>query len=108
MTSLTDELVDGTPVKIGRTVYQIPPLPFKKLMQLAPQIAVMNAMARDAGSLTDEQFGALVDIAHTAIRRNYPNVAREAIEDELDPVNIGKLTPAIMGLVGLGEAKPGQ
>lgn len=109
MTSLTDDLVDGVSLKIGRTVLTIPALDFKSLRRLRPQMAVLTAMDDKASDITDEQYEAMIEVVHTAIRRNYPNMSRDELEAGMDLGNAKSLLQAVMtgsGMTKSGEARP--
>jgi hypothetical protein len=111
MTKLTDSLVDGIEIKIGREVLTVPALNFKSLRKLKPQLAMLKEIDPKAAELTDAQFDAITDIVHTAIKRNYPNMAREDLEDALDMGNLQRVIQAVVAGSGLkpsGEAKPAK
>jgi hypothetical protein len=111
MTSLTDALVDGIDVKVGREVLTVPALNFKALRRLKPSLDILKGIDRNASDLTDEQFDAIVHIVHTAIRRNYPNMSIEDLEEGLDMSNLKPVIDAVMANSGMkpsGEARPGQ
>jgi hypothetical protein len=108
MTNLTDDLVEGTPVKIGRQVLIVPALNFKALRMLKPQLAILHALGPTT-EVTDEVHEAMVDIVHTALKRNYPNLSREDLEDGFDLSNRDRIVRAVMGQSGMtqsGEGKP--
>lgn len=107
MTSLTDELVEGVEMKFGRKMMVIPPLTFKQLRLLRPQLSLLSSL-KATDEVSDEVHTAMMQIVHTAVRRNYPNVSIEEIEDSLDLANRDKIIRAVMGVSGLiqGEGKP--
>ena len=100
-------MIDGHPVKMGGKDYTVPALSFKQLRQLQPAIALIG----NIGSVpTDEQMSAVVDIVHAALSRNYPELDKDGVEDQLDLSNIRPVLEAVMGAAGLtkGEAKAGN
>ena len=108
MTNLTDEMVEGTPIKIGKQVLIVPALNFKSLKALKPKLAMLSSLNPTA-EIADEVHEAMIDIVHTALRRNYPNMSREDIEDGFDLANRDRIIKAVMGVSGLtpsGEGKP--
>ena len=108
---MADDLIEGVEMKIGRQTLIVPPLNFKSLRRLRPQISLLGALDANAAEMSDEAVDALFEIIHTALRRNYPNLAREQIEEDLDIANAPKIITAIMNSAGLtrsGEAKPGM
>lgn len=103
MTSLTDDLVEGTPIKIGRQVLIVPALNFKALRALKPKLAILTAL-KVSDEVTDEVHEAMLDIVHTALRRNYPNMSREEIEEGFDLSNRDRIIKAVMGQSGLTQS----
>lgn len=106
-----EDLIDGTEIKIGRINRVVPPLNFKQLRRLAPQLATLSAMSSTESQITDEQYAAMLDVVHAALMRNYPNLSREDLEEDFDLANAPKILSAVMARSGLdrsGEAKPGQ
>lgn len=111
MTSLTDELVDGTPVKIGKQVLAVPALNFKSLRLLKPKLDILKSIDPSASDLSDDQFNAIIHIVHTAMRRNYPNMSIEDLEEGLDMRNLRPVINAVLansGMTPSGEVRPGQ
>lgn len=100
---MENDLLDGVPIKIGRKTYIVPPLPFKQLRKMLGKIdKIMNM----SGMPTEEEMDAVVDVVHSAVALNYPEVTREEIDDSIDPVSATRAIRAISGASGLeqGEA----
>jgi hypothetical protein len=108
---MPDDLVDGTPVKVGKQVLQVPALNFKSLRLLKPKLDLLKGISTAASDLEEDQYNAIIHIVHTALRRNYPNMSIEELEDGLDMANLKLVINAVMANSGMqpsGEAKPGQ
>lgn len=97
------ELIPGNIVNIGGKDYTVPPLSFKQLRRLLDKITLIGTIE---GVPSDEQMGAIVEVVHTALARNYPDLTPEQVEDMLDLGNSGKVVQSVMGASGLepGEA----
>jgi hypothetical protein len=96
---VSEKLIDGVEMKLGRETYMVPSLTFKQLKQLEPQIRQLQSIGANGNELTQEQVDAVIDIAHTALKRNYPNMARQEVEDFLDLRVQAKLIRAVVGQV---------
>lgn len=97
------DLIPGTIVNIGGTDYTVPPLSFKQLRRLLDKINLIGSIE---GVPSDEQMGAIVEVVHTALARNYPDITTDQLENILDLGNSARVVQAIMGVSGLeqGEA----
>ena len=75
-------LFEGILVRIGERELTMPPLSFAALKTAAPALQSLSAPggARDAIAAQD----AFVDIVHSALRRNYPALPRDEVEQSLD------------------------
>jgi hypothetical protein len=107
---MADELIDGVSMKLGRRTYVVPPLNFKALRNLRPQMELLNSIEVNATTIPDNVLTAIVQIVHTAIKRNYPDITIDEVDDAIDLGNQGSIIKAVMtgsGLVPSGEAIPG-
>jgi hypothetical protein len=96
------DLHDGVKIKLGGKDYIVPPLSFKRLKNLKPEMEVIKTVAPQT-ELTDDQIEAMIRIIHAAISRNYPDLKEEDLFDLLDLGNIGKITAAVMGQSGFEQ-----
>jgi hypothetical protein len=106
---MDEQLVEGVEIKIGRKTFIVPPLTFGLLKKLKPQLELLSTVDASATELSDDKMNAMVDVVHAALMRNYPNLARADLEDDLDIGNVPKIMEAITlnsGLKRLGEANP--
>lgn len=101
------DLIDGVVIRMGGRDWTVPPLTFKQLRRLQPQL---ERLARIGAAATPEQIASVSDIVQTALSRNYPDVTVEDVEDMLDLGNAARVIGAILTGSGLtsGEARPGS
>lgn len=100
----------GTPLELGGTIYIVPPLSLGAVEQLQSRIGEFN------GDMADlSQVGLVIDVAHTAMKRNYPDLTREQVADIVDLGDMAKVFEAVMKVSGLvakaeevGEAATGE
>ena len=91
------ELIDGVLINIGTKTYTVPPLNFKRLRLLKPEIELLAGVS---GAPSAEQMDAMIQIIHSALERNYPELSKEDVEEMLDLGNAPKVLNAIMGVAG--------
>jgi len=90
---------------LGGIEYVVPPLSFRQLQNLQPEIAKLSTIGNSIPSL--DQLTTVATIVQSALSRNYPDVTIDTVLDALDLGNMNKIIPAIMGVSGL-EAKRGE
>lgn len=103
-----DEECDGVWVKLsGRREYLVPALNFRALKKFQSKIGGMAAIE---GAPNEEQMDTILEIAHAALKRNYPTITVEQLTDMIDMANFLPLFMAIVNTSGLerGDAKPGE
>ena len=79
----------------------IPPLSLGALEQLLDRINDVMA----GGKMDATSIGTVIDAAHAALKRNYPELTREQVGDLVDLGNMREVLEATMSASGL-EAKP--
>ncbi len=99
-TTLQDEGYEGVEVTLGRCVYVAPPLSLKAMRVLMPKIMALSATGA-AALVTDEMFDTLSELIYTALKRNYPALTMEAVEEGLDIKNMHAAMSAILSASGL-------
>lgn len=104
---------EGATIKLGRTEYVAAPLTLKGLRSLLPRMAKLNV--KNTGLPSDEDLDVIVDVIHASLARNYQDISKEAIEDELTINNIHEVLSGVLKASGLepgnvraatAEAKP--
>lgn len=86
----------GIPVQLGERSFIVPPLALGALEQLQDRIADFKGDIRDAS-----QVATVLDAAHAALKRNYPDVTREEVADLVDVGNMAEVFEAVMDVSGL-------
>lgn len=87
--------IKGVPIELGGATYVVPPLTLGALEQLMPRIQAFD------GTMNGEQIATVLDCAHAALKRNYPDMSRETLAELVDLGNFGALFEAIMNASGL-------
>jgi hypothetical protein len=93
-------MIPGIEIELGGEKFTVPPLNFRALREHMDTIAGMTTGL----PLSSEQLDKSVALILTAIRRNYPELTRDALEERLDMANIKIVLPAILGASGFVRA----
>jgi hypothetical protein len=105
-------MVDGPKIMLGGVERVFAPLNFKALRRVGPRMGVLTALTKkEAGLVVPEEAQDLVlEIVLSSLRRNYPEVSQDEVEEHLDFRNVGEIMTAIMGGSGLHDkvAQPGE
>lgn len=91
-------MIDGVRITLSGQDYIAPPLNFRALRRLQPEL---EQLAQLGGPLSDAQIEAVCKIVHAALTRNYPQIELSAVEDGLDLGNMGSVIEAVMAQSGL-------
>lgn len=86
----------GIAVVMGGVEYTVPPLALGALEQLQDRVSKFNGDIRDA-----EQVATVIDAAHSALKRNYPETTRDDVADMIDVGNMAEVFEAVMDVSGL-------
>jgi hypothetical protein len=102
-------LIQGEIVNLGGTDYTVPALTIRQIRELGDKIQSLSKI----NPLTDgaESLDPLLDVAHAALSRNYPDLKREQMDDLVDLRNTLPLLNAILNTSGFtraGEARAGS
>jgi hypothetical protein len=90
--------IPGVEVAMGGDNWLIPPLTLGQLRRLMPKVRQLTEVDATMG---ESQIGVLVEIVATALRRNYPDVTPETVENLLDLGNAGAVLNAVLTGSGL-------
>lgn len=86
----------GIPKELGGVTYVIPPLPLGALEQLQAQ-----GIALDDNINSPQQVTTVIDVAHIALRRNYPELTRDQVGELIDLGNMVEVFEAAMDVSGV-------
>lgn len=98
-----DVKVKGILVPLGDRKLVVPPLNFKALQAFKERLQGFEATAQSVSSV---DMGLVIDVLHSALRRNYPDgspsaVSRDFLEEWVDVGNMMDLMQATMDVGGL-------
>lgn len=88
--------IKGVTVELNGVDYVIPPIALGALEQLQERIGTFDGNAMDA-----KQISTVIDCAHAALKRNYPDLTREEVADLIDISNMNEVFAAVMDVSGL-------
>ncbi|QMT41239.1 hypothetical protein [Neisseria shayeganii] len=88
--------IAGVAVTLNGQEYVIPPIALGALEQLQERIGRFDGNAQDI-----QQVSTVIDCAHAALRRNYPDLTREQVADLIDIGNMTEVFEAVMDVSGL-------
>ena len=92
------ELIPGIDYDFGgERVYKLPPLSMGAMERLQKGLAALST----AEALSPESITTIVDAAHAALRRNYPNLSREDVADLVDVGNMFDVVGAVLDVSGI-------
>jgi hypothetical protein len=101
-------MFEGAKVRLGEKFYFVPALTLKDVRLLGEKIQSLRSGIALGG---DEKRDTLIEVIHTAMQHNYPEMSREYLEGIITLRNINELVTAVMGQSGLyesGEAEAGS
>lgn len=97
------DLCDGVTIKLGGRDFVVPPLNMKSVRAVEPLLPDLNG---DNGP--EKANAALFAVIQMAMRRNYPGITVEELEELIDLGNLAKVASAALAgfgpkaLIGLG------
>lgn len=107
--------IKGIAINLSGETMIVPPLSLGALEQLQERIMKFSGDIGDR-----DQVATVIDAVHSALRRNYPEVTRDAVADMIGLENMNEVFEAVMDVSGLkrraleseattvGEAVPGN
>lgn len=100
----------GQWVLLGDTEYKVPPLNFSAVKRFLPQLSQLGSASLT--TLDPTKMELVAELAHCALKRNYPQLTLEEVEELLDLSNMMPLFTAMMSVSGLiqqpADAAPGE
>lgn len=106
--------IDGVWVQLGAKAYLIPALSLKGMRTHRARLKMLQEGRSADEEMTDDYIDAVAEITYDAAKRNYPDLAKETVEDGIDMRNFGEVILAVMGVSGFartptsGDAGAGQ
>ena len=99
-----EHLVLGVEMQLGEHLYTVPPMLLKDLsatvreglLQKLSGIQKRVAEGEEDAALFDDGFNALVTLTHRSLKRNYPEITTEQIEDLLDVGNAEQVMETVL------------
>ena len=91
-------MIPGVAVAMGGHDWLVPPLTLGELRRLMPKVRQLTEIGAAMG---EEQIAVLVEIVTAALRRNYPDVTPEEVENLLDLGNAAPVLNAVLTGSGL-------
>jgi hypothetical protein len=99
-------MLEGISVKMKGQDYIIPPLNFKSIRKLQPDIEALGTIVPGA-AMTGDQIDTVMRVILTAMERNYPDLTAGELEDLVDLGNLKAIIDAILGVSGYGQGETG-
>lgn len=88
---------DGVDVVIGKHIYVAPPMTLRTIRTMYPKIGSLS----DPNLPKEASFDILSELVYVALKRNYPAITKDEIEDGIDAKSIGEVMQAILEASGL-------
>jgi len=104
----TVPLFAGTTASMGGKDWVVPPLTLGAMKRNSAALEIAKSVGAPF-SMTIEQLDAVVKVVWIALRRNYPDLTLEMVEEMLDTGNTTSVLVSVLfgsGLVQSGEAQP--
>lgn len=92
-------MFDGITIKMGEAEYVVPPLTLGAVRRLMPKIEQMTGSLK-AMTVTDETMQAVVEVVLASLKRNYPDMTAEVLEELIDVSNMSLVVSAVLGVSG--------
>ncbi|OGW51751.1 MAG: hypothetical protein A2Y81_12740 [Nitrospirae bacterium RBG_13_43_8] len=89
-------MIDGTKLKIGDKEFVVSALNFKQVRELRPLFKKLQDL-QGGENVDSEQLDAMIEIVHQGLQRNYPDITKEELEENLDMQNIQGIINAVTG-----------
>jgi len=100
-----DVKFDGQEVKLGAKKYIVPSLSVKQAKLLWPQILELDKGITIENLPTKWEIA--IPIIHAALKRNYPNLSQEEVEEFVDIKNLRQLLLIVSGQSGIQAGENG-
>jgi len=85
----------GIKINLGGVDYIIPPISLGALQQLQSRVAAFE------GGADSESVSTVIDVTHSALKRNYPEITVAQVSDMVDLGNMMDIFEMVMDVSGL-------
>ncbi len=104
-------MIPGIKISMGGDEWIVPPLTLGMMRRLLPQIMRLKDFGDgpEAASEGGDEIAVIVELVTVAMRRNYPDMTPQKVEELVDLGNARQVVQAILtgsGLTPLGEERP--
>lgn len=88
-------MIKGLILDLGGIRYEVPPLALGDLERLQDRLSAYQ------GGIDPASISLVLDTAHAALRRNYPEMTRDQVGTLVDLGNMAEVFDAVMDISGL-------
>ena len=92
----------GISIQLNGVAYVVPPLNLRSVQELQDRIAKFK------GGVDSESVTLIIDCAHAALIRNYPDISKADLAEWLDLGNMEDIFQAVMDVSGLKRKSMGE
>lgn len=92
-------MVEGKEIKLGGKEFVLPPIPLSGLAKLGDRLQQIGT------GMSEEAISSLVDGIFYALRRNYPDMSRDFVADNIDLMNANDVLNAFVEVNGFKRAE---
>lgn len=96
-------MIPGREIKIGDKVYVMPALTLGMLELYQDRIDAFQK-----GEVSSKSWTTVIDVVHGALKRNYPDMDRSIVTDNLELRDIGGLFEKLMDVSGVDADRSGK
>jgi hypothetical protein len=99
-------VIPGVKIGMGDAEWIVPPLTLGMMRRLLPQVMRLKDFGADMGG---DEIDVIVELVTAAMRRNYPDMTADRVEELVDLGNARHVVQAILfgsGLKPAGEGMP--
>ncbi|MGL4576363.1 MAG: hypothetical protein ACRCV9_16385 [Burkholderiaceae bacterium] len=93
---VSEDLIEGVQVRLGKVTYTMPPCGFDTLEKHAKGIEKHFGGTAQSASFDAEKIALVIDFAHGALRLNYPQITRETVAQGINLQNVQVLIRAAL------------
>lgn len=88
-------MIPGIEINFGDESRVVPPLNLATLERMQKRLLEFK------GGIDPDSVATVIDAAHSALKRNYPDVTREWVAENIDVGNMSDVMSAVMDVAGM-------